>query len=290
MKENIYNSTKPHNLFVGREELLHELINGFRNGNSFALIGGRRSGKTSLLLELESRLQNRETLHPFTSIPRYLDLQALGKISAEELFGQFYSLVVQEITAPKWIPSPPGKEYQNFLGHLDSAAGLLKIKYGPNWLVLLLVDELDSAIGQLPNDIFFQNTRNLLMVSRFNLHFRIVASGVKNLTGLISSGSSPLNNLTRKSLAVMSYSEAKELVQHGFGYEIPPDVETEVFRITGRHPYLLQALFERIDLEAALNTSVLERAARKFLKETSTFQKWFEGFGNAERIVYPNVS
>jgi hypothetical protein len=65
MKENTYNSTKPNNLFVGREELLEELINGFRNGNSFAVLGGRRCGKTSLLLELESLLQKRETLRPF---------------------------------------------------------------------------------------------------------------------------------------------------------------------------------------------------------------------------------
>jgi hypothetical protein len=290
MKENPYNSTKPHNLFVGRQELLDELINGFRNGNSFAVLGGRRCGKTSLLLELERRLQKRETLRPFTSIPRYLDMQALGQISSEELFEQIYSLVVQDVAAPKWNPSSPGKEYQNFLDHLDRAAELLKSTYRPRWLVLLLIDELDSAIGRLPNDMFFQNIRNLLMVSRFNIHFRLVATGVKNLTGLISSGSSPLNNLTPKALGIMSYSEAQQLVRHGLSGEIPPAIESQVFRLTGMHPYLLQALFERIDLENALDITVLERAVRKFLKETRTFQKWFDGFGNAERMVYNALS
>src|SRR6516162_9184778 len=101
MKENPYNSTKPHNLFVGREELLREVINGFRNGNSFAVLGGRRCGKTSLLLELERRLQNSQTFEAYKVIPRYLDMQSLGQISSEELFEHIYSLVVQEVAAPK---------------------------------------------------------------------------------------------------------------------------------------------------------------------------------------------
>ena len=151
---------------------------------------------------------------------------------------------------------------------------MIKSKYGRKWLVVLLIDELDSAIGRLPNDMFFQNIRNLPMVSRFKLHFRFVASGVTNLTGLISSRSSPLNNLARKALAVMSYSEAQELVRLVFGANLPPDTETQVFRLTGRHPYLLQGLLERVDLEKALNANVLECAVRKFLKETSTFHKW----------------
>jgi hypothetical protein len=290
MKENPYNSTKPHNLFVGREELLREVINGFRNGNSFAVLGGRRCGKTSLLLELERRLQNSQTFEAYKVIPRYLDMQSLGQISSEELFEHIYSLVVQEVAAPKWNPSTPGKAYQNFLEHLDCVAESMRSMYGPEWLVVLLIDELDAAIGRLPDDMFFQNNRNLLMVSRFKLHFRLVASGVTNLTALISSGSSPLNNLRKKALGVMSHSEAQQLVRRGFNADLPVDVETEVFRLTGRHPYLLQALFERIDLETSLSGEVLERAVRKYFKETSTFQKWFEGFRDPERSVYSAIA
>jgi hypothetical protein len=39
--ENPYNCTKPGNLFVGYERLRKELLNGFRNGNSYAILGGR---------------------------------------------------------------------------------------------------------------------------------------------------------------------------------------------------------------------------------------------------------
>ena len=68
-------------------------------------------------------------------------------------------------------------------------------RYSTDWIVILLIDELDAAIATLPDDQFFQNLRNLLMISRFHSHFRLVASGVTQMANLISSGSSPLNNL-----------------------------------------------------------------------------------------------
>ena len=55
--DNPYNSTKPGNLFVGYERLRDQLLSGFCNGNSFAILGGRRCGKTSLLMQIEQDLQ-----------------------------------------------------------------------------------------------------------------------------------------------------------------------------------------------------------------------------------------
>ena len=59
--------------FFGRGELLRELLEGERH--SLWVLGGRRLGKTSLLKELEHRVQkSRET--PF--VPLYWDLQGSG--------------------------------------------------------------------------------------------------------------------------------------------------------------------------------------------------------------------
>ncbi|HLC16535.1 MAG TPA: hypothetical protein VJL89_09955 [Thermodesulfovibrionia bacterium] len=55
---NPYNCTKPGNIFVGYKDLLEEILEGFYNGNSFAIIGGRRIGKTSFLMQLEKRLKS----------------------------------------------------------------------------------------------------------------------------------------------------------------------------------------------------------------------------------------
>ncbi|NJL59620.1 MAG: hypothetical protein HC887_08230 [Desulfobacteraceae bacterium] len=55
---------------------------------------------------------------------------------------------------------------------MDKAAPKLTQKYGADWLMILMIDELDAALTELADDQFFQNLRNLLMESRFNRHFR----------------------------------------------------------------------------------------------------------------------
>ena len=54
----------------------------------------------------------------------------------------------------------------------------LKEVYGPRWLVLLLIDELDAAVDKLRDDQFFQNLRNLLMEG-YPARFRLVARILK---------------------------------------------------------------------------------------------------------------
>jgi len=44
-------------LFYGRESLVNEMVNSLKGGHSFALVGGRRMGKTMLLRKLESELR-----------------------------------------------------------------------------------------------------------------------------------------------------------------------------------------------------------------------------------------
>jgi hypothetical protein len=201
--ENPYNCTRPGTLFVGYDRLRKELLNGFCNGNSYAILGGRRCGKTSLLLQIEKDTQSGD-LAPFTPLPRFLDIQGLGQAATpSSLFQALYSLVVQEIAAPPWTSGELGNEYQTFLAHLNAVSPLLTQCYGTDWLVILLIDELDAAIATLPDDQFFQNLRNLLMISRFHRHFRLVASGVTQMANLISSGSSPLNNLRNKQLSIL---------------------------------------------------------------------------------------
>ena len=104
MSANPFNSTKPQNLFVGRAMLLEELIDGFNAGRSFAILGGRRCGKTSLLLELMSRIGS-DLLPSFGPVPRYLDMQALSQPSVEDLFEHIYGLAVEELSAPELVLS-----------------------------------------------------------------------------------------------------------------------------------------------------------------------------------------
>ena len=70
---NPYNCAEPGNLFVGYERLRQELLNGFRNGRSYAILGGRRCGKTSLLKQIAVDLQTTglAPLTPIAAVARY---------------------------------------------------------------------------------------------------------------------------------------------------------------------------------------------------------------------------
>jgi hypothetical protein len=281
---NPYNCTKPGYRFVGYDGLRKDVLKGFLNGNSYAVLGGRRCGKTSLLMQIEKDLQKAKPRH-FHPLPRRLSIQELGSLTPDLLFEQIYHLVVQEVQAEHWIHSEPGKEYQNFLKHLDNAGPTLNKRYGSDWLVILLIDELDAAISYLIDDQFFQNLRNLLMESRFHRHFRLVATGVKEMARLISSGSSPLNNLRNKYLGILTKKkQAKQLVNYGFPAECDDEA---LFRSTGRHPYLLQGVLEKLwPDKTEWDKKIIRTAARDFLGEHKDFQRWLDAFGPAEQAVY----
>jgi hypothetical protein len=283
---NPFNCTSPGNLFTGYEELIEEMLRGFRNGHSFALLGGRRCGKTSFLKQIQSTLKT-QGLSPLTPLPVYLDMQGIGNITPATLFENMYRLIAGNdcSASMQW---PEGREYEMFLRLLDDVRLKLDASHSADWVIILLVDELDSALEHLVNDQFFQNMRNLLMVSRYCTRFRMVATGVKEMASLISSGSSPLNNLRTKYLRVLNESEALELVRKCFPDDVTPEWQRELFRLTGRHPYLIQGLLEKIASATAMGTDItlLSRNAGEFMREHKDFVRWLDAFGSAEHAIY----
>ena len=287
---NPYNCTAPGSLFVGYEQERGQIMQGFRDGNSYAILGGRRCGKTSLLLQLVRDLQS-NGLQPFEPLPRFLDIQEFNRLTPALLFEKVYNLVIQDVQGVPWVASTPESAYQDFLAHLDAAKPLLDIQYGAHWLVILLIDELDAAIDKLTNDHFFQNLRNLLMVSRFRSHFRLVASGVQEMARLTTSGSSPLNNLRNRYVRILTVPEAHQLIAYAFPQDLAPAIAASLDRVTGRHPYLLQGLLENLWMcRDVLDEPAVDLAARAFLREHHDFYRWLEAFSLAEHAVYQCLS
>jgi len=54
---NPYDCSNPGNRFTGYEAARSRIEKGIKNGSSYAILGGGRCGKTSLLLRLEKDLQ-----------------------------------------------------------------------------------------------------------------------------------------------------------------------------------------------------------------------------------------
>ncbi len=284
---NPYNCAEPGNLFVGYEDLRQDVLDGFLNGHSYSLIGSRRCGKTSLLLQLAKDIGETYKLSPLRALPRLLDIQGLDRPTPQLLFQRLYELAVDETDAPTFSPNETEGAYQQFLTALKKAATHIEQRYGPSWVVIFLIDELDAAVDSLPDDQFFQNLRHFLMMSDFRNHFRLVASGVTGMAKLISSGSSPLNNLLHKYLSLLSHQDAIQLILSGFRYVYDEELKNSLFQCTGRHPYLMQGVLEKLWKDKGTHDqAAIQRAANRFLSEHSDYRRWVESFGQAEHAVY----
>lgn len=295
LPENPYNCTKPGNLFVGHTSILEKILNGLVNGHSYAVLGGRRAGKTSLLLELKKKLSaQNETTNASSHhcmLPMFLDMQQFGTLNTAIFFEVLYSLIAKNAQIPAWVEVDESRAYEGFLRHMRKAKPALDKQFGRRWLVVFLTDELDIAADRMPDDEAFQNLRNLLMMSEFAHHVRLVASGVKGMQNLIASGS-PLNNLRSTYLSVLSGPQAAQLLHAGFDDSVlSPEVCSAVYSLSGRHPCLMQALLEYLWTysrtgQKDLTFEPTERAAREFLREHHFFSSWWDTFGVEEHAAY----
>jgi len=290
---NPYNCARPGNLFVGYEDVIEELMNGFVNGNSYAVLGGRRCGKTSFLMNMEKLIKN-NGLAPFHALVGRFSVQELGKPTPNILFEKMYDMTTQGIGADAWKDGELNKEYQHFLKMMDKAAPNLTQKYGADWLMILMIDELDAALTELADVQIFQNLRNLLMESRFNRHFRLIATGVKDMARLITSGSSPLNNLRNRHLGILSDSSAKTLVDKGFNkFAYQPPMLKFVFDLSGRHPFILHGILEYLwtNKPSEWDIQKIRNSSLKFINEHGkNFQRWVGAFGIPEKTIYRELA
>ena len=299
MMKNPYNCTVPGNCFVGYSALREHILNNLQNKHSYAIIGGRRCGKTSMLMQIEKDLE-KAAEHDPGILARRFSVNGLGAVSPAILFGEIFRLIVRNIDVgtsqhgyPKYEADyKSGYEYQIFLENLDEAFDALKQKYGPDWKVILLIDELDAAVSKLSDDQFFQNLRNLDMESKFNRHFRLIVTGVKDMADLILAGS-PLNHLSNEFLRVFTIQETEQLVKKGFSpdyysaYDLIP-----LHELTGGHPYLLQGILEILwnkkneEKNSLWSKQNLKMAGKSFLKKHPEFKRWLDTFSSTEKAVY----
>jgi predicted nucleotide-binding protein len=270
---NPYNCSRPGNLFTGYERMRDHMIRGLRNGKSYAVLGGRRCGKTSFLLKLEEDL-NQQAVETHRLLPRMLDMQAIVPRTPADFFRAIYGLAVQDMgAAPSDLVN-----YQDFLARLDQARAAIEQKHGPNWVIVLLIDEFDSAIARLPDSECLENFRNLLTNSRYKGHFRVVATGVFSPAELMAKGS-PLNNLDPEYLGIIDAEHARRLIAAGFPDGLAAPAEALLLEHTGRHPYILQGMLEYLWDSGAPDETTIRLAGRRFVRDRAgTFRRWLEGF------------
>lgn len=233
--------------FFGRSAVIGEILEGERH--SLWVLGGRRLGKTSLLKEVEYRVErSRET--PFVAL--YWDLQGsadsrgladtlLSSVEDSEAFRRATDVTIDELES---------------LPVADMLATLVRRTVRGGWRLLLLIDEAEEllVVGRSDAGTLARMRR---VLSR-GPDVRAVLTATRTLARLDDEArlaTSPFLQgfIPPVYLTPLTPQECRPLLARG--NFAPEDIETIVER-TGCHPFLLQLiasrLFEGRDLAATL--------------------------------------
>jgi hypothetical protein len=265
--------------FFGRSETLREVLDGERN--SLWVVGARRLGKTSLLKELEYRVQeSRET--PFAAL--YWDLQGsadargladslLGSVEDSEAFRRASDVSVESLEG---------------LSVADMLTTLVRRTVRSGWRLLLLVDEAEEFLtvarmdaGVLPR---------LRRVFQKGPEVRTIFTSTKRLARIderTDFATSPFMQgfIPPVYLTPLADDECRTLLAQGRFSEEEVRV---IMERTACHPFLVQLiasrLFESHDLAATLDQVADDEMVANF------FSVDFQTLEPRERLLLEEAS
>src|SRR5512143_1279712 len=234
--------------FFGRTDLIREILEGDRH--SVWVLGGRLLGKTSLLKELEHRVQrSRET--PFVAL--YWDLQGSGDARG---LGETLLSSVEDSDAFCRATDVQVEDLES-LPVAEMLATLVRRTVRSGWRLLLLVDEAEEllVVGRADPGVLARLRR---VISR-GPDVRVVVTATRLLARIDDEVRLPTSPFLQgfippSYLSPLTPEEGRTLLARG-GF---PDGDVElVLERTAAHPFLLQLLasrlFESRDLAATLD-------------------------------------
>ncbi len=238
--------------FLDRQRELRRITGRILNqGQSSAIVGEPRSGKTSLLLYLATP----ETLAGLYGenakglLFSYLDAQTLGpKFDA----AQFWEYALRPVYERASAAGPDAPLAQSYAMCRDNSFGafvlerLLAHMASAGWRLVLLIDEFNDLLHHpiLNSAEFFGGLRSLASRSRGALALviasrRSLESLNKDTQDFSRTGSPYFNFLDEITLGPMSERDIADLLQLATGHFTPED-RRFIAEVAGGHPCLLQ--------------------------------------------------
>ncbi len=248
-------------LFYGRNQLRHELVEGLRNGQSFGVTGGRRMGKTTLLRRVEADLMEyakRWVNGGLLVIPVYIDGLTLSPpIAPDNVFASILEKIERYITPYTSSTSNNLRSTQIPLHPFTARlAQLIQSVASHRLQIVVLFDEVEPILSCDWGQGFFSNWRALLhnepIVSPY---VSATFAGASEMFQLARDVGSPLGNiLSWRELVLFSSEDTSLLVNEPTGNHLHSEFAERVFQETGGHPALIQYLMKFVcdrDLDEA---------------------------------------
>jgi hypothetical protein len=271
-----WNRANPH-LFYGTERtaMLEGILSGLSRGESFALVGGRRLGKTTFLKKLHAEIVQRyPIIYPF-----YVDAQAIPYLNAPEAVFDYIAIA--------------GGAHNSSDKGMTTFCNWIKDKRKNGYIkIAILIDEFDVFREYPWAHTFFNNWRSLIHnTPSISENLVVVFAGTRMMQTIDESPGSPLGNvLGLKHLFLLSEEDTIRLINEPNENFFPDEVAKVVWIKTGGHPFLIQFLMYHL-CDANLETNfigIIRQAEVKLWDDHEIIFKhwWFDHLKEEERQVY----
>jgi hypothetical protein len=299
--------------FVGRQNILRDISKALVEdpGASYAIIAGRRLGKTSILMSLAYKLNTMRlsASSHWRSLPIFFDFQSRSFDSPES----FYACILNEIRCRVDIlaPDKPNDVWpmpitlDSRIRTLCQSAKLtlpdfqLALKQiltqldkpGNRVRLVLLLDEVDRIIAQGLLDSLGDGLRSLTSSSDVNSRVRLVISGSRKLFDVVTIGSPFLNILRKCHLTTFDKSEIRDLSKKTDKFS--ENIISAVWQYSGGHPLIAQYLFHHLWASGRkeLSEKTIDKYALNFQHEyLDDIEGWARAAGESGLRVYRILS
>jgi hypothetical protein len=311
MKENlskrpfIVGAAVPPDMFVGRKREIMRLVRRVVNGQSVAVYGEPRCGKTSMLDYITSPNLKHKLFGEYGKrlLFSYVDAQTLDVRADHRYFWEYVLKPLYDRVVRLYKGSRVANAYSQCQKHQFDYITLERLiaeLYSANLHYAVVVDEFDALIEHraLNSSGFFGSLRGLVTRGRGAICLVIASrtrvSKLNSMTQENSRFGSPyFNYFTEFTMGPFSEPERDELVSKCRERFNHTDIQY-IYRIGGTHPYLLQAAAQSLwdsyeEGETDSNTRRVFAGESCLDEVATTLDVIWDCWSNAERRVYMTV-
>jgi hypothetical protein len=289
-----YNMPARPEIFSGRVDEIDSIIQDISTapGDSCALIGGHRSGKTSLLENLILKLEKQNNYSKLI-IPVFINIAGSGIRSPKSFFHLTLDSMpasIKEISTTELIRtldnSSPAPAFADLLALWNR---ITFEKSGKQIRVILLLDECEHIANEDWATELYPALRYLLIGQSTRDFFKIVMSGGSRFLNKVQEDGSPLRNILKYyTLHPLDLASARQLILNPTN-NLPTNlIVREVISQSGCHPFLIQFIMHYLYERGFENLSVadVKALAKTFSQKRNDFQDWIDSLGYPAKEIY----
>lgn len=291
--------------FVGRWPLANKVIDDLccPRPDSWAVIGGRRFGKSSVLKVIETQLTDRLGAcgeGDRRVIPFLVDLKRCNPDSEQHIYACILHYLYRALKRSRvWRGdltstdlhkiATDGRNSLSFFQFEDTLEDLIQQvdSHRASLRLVLLLDEVESMTDFDWSDTLFNQLRALIYDGPLANVVKLVLTGSANVIRARQAGSPLLNAVKIEHLVPLNDNDLQSLIAHAG--EVSDEVASAVQQESGGHPFIVQYLLHHAwddGLTSADSQTIEQIACQMRQYRGADLQGWWQAIGDSGQWAY----